>query len=84
MHTVVTEKRLSYRHRHRFFTSVVLPGVGALTDEARDEDGVTVNEVVDSDRLARFSALLLCSKSTFLGEANRLPISRDGMFEGLP
>ena len=63
---------------------MVLPGVGALTDEARDEDGVTVSDVIDRDRLARFTALLLRSISIFFGEAKRLPRSRAGVLEGSP
>ena len=62
----------------------MLPGVGALADEARDEDGINVNEAVYRDHLAHSSALLLRSTSIFLGEANCLPRSKAGGLEGSP
>ena len=70
--------------------SVVLSGVGAATDDARDEDGVAerlalvvVNER-EGERVVRFKALIPLSVFIFFGEAKRFPMSNDGTLEGSP
>lgn len=77
-------------------SSVVLPVLRILVDEARDEDGVKAKHLTelgcgdkkDGDLAALFTALftalLLRSVSAFFGEAKRFPIFATGGFDGLP
>ena len=58
--------------------------VGAVTDDARDDDrveeclGLVVMNERDGERVACFNALIPLSVLIFLGEANHLPMSNDG------